>query len=141
MSDPIQEVAERCLGKQLRALARVVSGIFDAALRKHGLKASQLNVLVAIAAAQQTRPSQLVKTLHLDKSTLSRNVEKMERQGWIHIQETGRSQTLSLTAEGKKLLDGALADWRSAQAQAEVLLGPAGVKAVGKLTKRLDEAP
>ncbi len=139
MNQKVDEVATTCLSKQLRAITRVVTGIYDRALRPHGLKTSQLNVLVAIASAKKIRPSHLVKVLHLDKSTLSRNIEKMERQGWVHIDETGRSQTLSLTTAGQKLVQASLGAWEQAQQEASALLGASGAKAITKISKQLDE--
>lgn len=127
------EIAQSCLAVRLRALSRHVSTIYDEALRPFQVKVSQLNVLVAIGATGGTSPARLAGLLTLEKSTLSRNVDKLVDRGWVHVEGAGRGQQLTLTAEGAALVKTALPAWRRAQAEVEQQLGPEGAKAVHAL--------
>lgn len=127
------EIAQSCLAVRLRAISRRVSTIYDEALRPYGVKVSQLNVLVAIGATGGASPSRLAAHLSLEKSTLSRNVDKLVDRGWVHVEGSGRGQHLTLTPDGTALLTAALPAWRRAQAQVERQLGPDGVRAVHAL--------
>jgi len=49
IQDLVKEIALNCYSVRLRLLNRVVGAIFDEALRPHEIRASQLNILVAVA--------------------------------------------------------------------------------------------
>jgi DNA-binding MarR family transcriptional regulator len=136
---PIDVIAKDCIALRLRILNRVVTRIYDDALRPLGLKVSQMNILVAAAKMGVARPSQVCKALHLDLSTLSRNVERMKARGWLEIvpESDGRAQPFQLTAKGRELLErGALA-WQEAQNTTEPLLGADVVDLLDKAVRRV----
>src|SRR5262249_44329049 len=104
---PAGKISQECLAARLRVLNRVVSGIYDEALRPWGLKISQLNILVAVARLREAQPLRVGRLLHLDPSTLSRNVDRMRKRGWLRVApgEDARTQLLSVTPEGEALLE------------------------------------
>jgi hypothetical protein len=75
MDKMIEKVASECVAVRLRMLNRVITNIYDDALRPLDLKVSQMNILVAAAKMGTARPTDVCKHLHLDVSPLSRNVE------------------------------------------------------------------
>ena len=131
----IDVVVRDCIAVRLRALNRVVSGIYDEQLRPLGLKVSQLNILVATAKLGTARSGRVCELLCLDESTLSRNVERMRAKGWLKVvpdQEDGRAQPFQLTAAGRTLLQKAMPAWEAAQRESEKLLGAAGIQSLRK---------
>jgi DNA-binding MarR family transcriptional regulator len=136
---PAGRMAQECLGVRLRVLNRVVSGIYDEALRPFGLKISQLNVLVVVARMGEAQPARLCQILHMDASTLSRNVERIRKRGWLRAApgEDGRTQLLSITPEGRELLAAVVPAWEQAQDQVAELLGTEGTAALRALARRL----
>src|SRR5262245_59448709 len=74
---PDAVIAAECLAVRLRALNRAVSALYDDALRPHGLRVGQLNLLVAVARLGPAKPGDLCRFLCMEKSTLSRDVEVM----------------------------------------------------------------
>ena len=79
----IDTIAKTCIAVRLRLLNRVVTNLYDDALRPLGLKVSQLNILIVTAKLGLARPAQVCEILQLDTSTLSRNVERMQAPaGW-----------------------------------------------------------
>ena len=118
MQAMIDKIASECVAVRLRMLNRVITNIYDDALRSLDLKVSQMNILVAAAKMGTARPIEVCEHLHLDVSTLSRNVERMKARGWLEVvpDEDGRSQPFRLTPQGRKLLEKAIPAWSEAQA-------------------------
>src|SRR5437660_12807618 len=107
----IDTISRTCIAVRLRLLNRVVTNIYDDALRPLGLKVSQLNILVVAARLGLARPAQVCEILQLDAATLSRNVERMRANGWLEAvpEEDARAQPFRLTAQGKRLIEEAVA--------------------------------
>ncbi len=124
----IDTIARDCLAVRLRLLNRVVTKLYDDALRPLGLKVSQLNILVVTAKLGLAHAARVCDLLQLDTSTLSRNVERMRAKGWLEVVAgaDGRTQPFRLTAEGKRLLERAVPAWETAQREATALLGADG---------------
>ena len=118
-------IASQCLAVRVRRLERVISRIYDAALAEHGINIAQLNLLAAIAVGGRARPSDVTRLLDLEKSTLSRNLKRMESLGWVHSDPNvpRRGRFLRLTPAGSRRLIKMRAVWEKAQAMALVELG------------------
>lgn len=131
-----QQIASECLAVRVRRLNRIVSSIYDEALRPLGVKISQLNILVATATQDRARPAELCRMLDLDPSTLSRNLRILHRHGWIeYLEDQGdaRAQPFRVTAAGKDLIERAHPAWSFAQQRAEQALGPEAAAALRRL--------
>src|SRR5690349_17632646 len=118
---PAEVIARDCIAVRVRALNRAITALYDEALRPHGLRVGQLNLLVAIARFGTARPGDLCRTLRMEKSTLSRDIEVMRRKGWLQVDPSagGRARPLQLTPAGRALLEAVLPAWRAAQARAK----------------------
>ena len=125
--EPAAEIAGTCLHMRVRLLSRVLSKLYDDALRPFGVKSSQFNILVAAGVIGQVSPRQLSRRLHLDLSTVSRNVERLRAAGWLEAMQAddGRARPFRLTEAGTALIEAALPAWRAAQQEAARLLGHA----------------
>ena len=139
MSSSIDAVAQTCIAVRLRLLNRVVTNLYDEALRPLGLKVSRLNILIVTAKLDLARPSQVCDILQLDASTLSRNIERMRAHGWLEVvpEEDARAQPFRLTHQGKRLIETAVPAWEEAQRQAGELLGDEGIALLDKAAKKL----
>ena len=135
----IDKVASECVAVRLRMLNRVVTNIYNDTLRSLDLKVSQMNILVAAAKMGTARPIEVCEHLHLDVSTLSRNVERMKTRGWLEVVpgEDGRSQPFRLTLQGRKLLEKAIPAWTEAQQQVKKFLGDGFVEQLNQAMKRV----
>jgi len=134
-------VGPSCVAYRMRMLSRVISGLYDELLAPLQLKGSQLNVLAILARRGPAAPTDLCAVLKMDKSTLSRNLERMGKRGWLAVRpgEDNRTHLVELTAKGTKLLQDAYPLWRKAQAEAARRLGEEGLTALNTLTKKLGE--
>lgn len=133
--DGCTRMARECIALRVRLLNRVITKIYDDSLRPYGLRTAQLNILVAISLMKSATPSEIEQRLSLEKSTVSRNVERMQDRGWVQFvpTEDGRSHQVHLTAQGARLLRKATAAWEEAQNNAASLLGKDGVTALSRL--------
>lgn len=120
------EIAGTCLLSATRKLSRVVTAIYDDELRPHGIKGSQLNLLVVIAKAGPARRSGIGRHAAIDRSTLTRTLAIMAANGWIDeviVEKDGRGNPLQITEKGRRLIEDAAPAWRRAQDRAGALLG------------------
>src|SRR3979411_8264 len=106
-SSSIDTISRTCIAVRLRLLNRVVTNLYDDALRPLGVKVSQLNILVVTTKLGLAQPAKACDILPPDTSTLSRNVERMRAKGWLEVVpgEDARTRPFRLTAQGKKLLE------------------------------------
>jgi len=138
-SSIVEEISSGCLLGHWRKVNRVLTSIYEAEMRDWDLKPSQLNLLVAIAKAGLVRRIDLGKRLHLDPSTLTRNLRVILKQGWIEErpdEADQRSSLVKVTPKGRKLLDSIAPAWRRAQARARQMLGSQGAALVLGLKER-----
>ncbi|MCH8854456.1 MAG: winged helix-turn-helix transcriptional regulator [Planctomycetes bacterium] len=132
LTSTVETIASECIAVRVRLLNRTVSSIFDDALRPLKIKVSQLNVLMVVAKHGPVSPGEVARVLNMEKSTLSRNVDRMHNHGWLKVSagDAGNKQILELGAPGRKLIQKALPFWKKAQAQTEALLGQRGARAI-----------
>jgi DNA-binding MarR family transcriptional regulator len=135
----IDTIARNCIAVRLRLLNRVVTNLYDDALRPLGLKVSQLNILIVTAKLGLARPARVCDILQLDASTLSRNVKPLQAHGWLAVvpDEDARAQPFRLTARGTRLIEKAVPAWQEAQRRAAELLGDEGIALLDRAAKRL----
>lgn len=131
----IQKMADECLMGRSRVLARTLTALYETELRSHGIKASQLNLLVVVARLGPVKRIELGKVIQLDPSTLTRNLQVMLANKWIEEiddGEDGRGMPIRASAIGRALLEAAWPAWERAQANAKRLLGTEGTLALTK---------
>ncbi len=139
----IDKIASECVGARVRILGRIVSGIYDDALRPIGLRVSQMNILVATAKFGVARQSDICETLAMDHSTVSRNVDRMIARGWIETlpDSDGRAAPFRVTEPGLQLLsEKAYPAWQKAQKAIVKLLGSEGISSIRSATRRVKES-
>ncbi|MEM5389154.1 MarR family transcriptional regulator [Paraburkholderia phymatum] len=101
------EIARSCLLTRTRQISRVLTTIYDDALRPFGVNAPQFSLLVLIMELGPLSRSALGRRNHQDRSTLTRNLQPLIAQGWVCEGlpgDDGRSRPLTLTQRGKALL-------------------------------------
>ena len=131
-TNTVELITSECLAVRMRILNRTVTKIFDNALRPLGVKVSQLNVLMVVARYGPISPSNITRRLNIEKSTLSRNIERMLTHGWLKVShgESGHTQVVALGSPGRKLIEKSLPLWKTAQEQSIALLGQRGVRSI-----------
>ena len=133
-----KRVARECLALRVHLLNRVVTRIYDGALRPLGLTANQMSILTVLENMTQAQPGAIGRYLQMEKSTVSRNVKRMRQRGWVRENPgpDARSVVLAVTEKGHALFTRVVAHWAEAQTRVRELLGDAGVTAVTGLVDR-----
>jgi len=126
-----------CIAGRLRLLNRVVTSIYDDALRPTGMTICQMTMLTVIGQSGVTTSSEVSACLQVEKSTLSRNLNRMRKQGWLEADGDVRGvrRELKLTPKGKAMLEKGKPHWLAAQEKAVALLGERGVEDLVRLTE------
>ncbi len=126
------EMGEECIGVRVRLLNRVITNLYDNAYRPLNITTNQMSILVSMLRRGFSTPGEIGNFLQMEKSTLSRNLNRMRKSGWLEILqgEDGRSQRLQMTAKGSKVVEKSLPLWRAAQKEAKQILGENGAASV-----------
>src|SRR5215831_14221164 len=80
---------DNCLCHRTRMASRAVTRFYDDNLRSVGLRATQLAVLVAVGNEDVMSITALAKFMGMDRSTLTRNLAPLEREGLIRVGNEG----------------------------------------------------
>ena len=128
-------MGDECLAFRVRALNRVITNLYDAALEPFGITVNQATMLIMLSLVGEAGPGRIGQVLIMEKSTVSRNLERMRKQGWIGTagRDGGKDQVVTVTAKGRKMLGAFHPAWEKAQKDAAKLLGGKGVSAVHTL--------
>ncbi|MBR8839796.1 MAG: winged helix-turn-helix transcriptional regulator [Stigonema ocellatum SAG 48.90 = DSM 106950] len=113
----LNKVGASCTCFSLRKSARVVTQLFDEIMAPSGLLVTQFSILSVVAAMKESTMNQLAQYLVMDRTTLTRNLKPLERQGLIQIKPglDKRTRLISLTELGVAALHKALPLWEQAQ--------------------------
>jgi len=127
------EIARNCLLTRTRQISRVLTAIYDDALRPFDINASQFTLLVLIMEFGPLSRSDLGRRNCHDRTTLTRNLRPLMLRGLVREDApagNGRSRLLSVTQQGHGLLHDAAPGWSAAQTQAKALVGTVGADAL-----------
>jgi DNA-binding MarR family transcriptional regulator len=113
------QVPTACMGLHIRRASRILTQVYDAALRPTGLEANQFTLLVAIHLFKSVPITRLAQELFADQTTMTRNVKLLEKRGLVAITpgKDRRIKLVSLTSEGQAVLGQALPIWEQVQAE------------------------
>ena len=132
-----QTVANQCLAGRVRRLNRVVSNLYDRALQPYGIKINQASILVFLLVQGDSSPGEIGVRLQMEKSTVSRTIDRMKKSGWVDVDGGGPGQIIRVTALGKQLMSDSHDQWQSAQKEALALLGEDGAASLKLMVERL----
>jgi DNA-binding MarR family transcriptional regulator len=106
-----------CASFNFRRAARAVTRLYDRAFEPIGIRSTQFSILVGIAKTQPTSISALADLLVIDRTTLTRSLRLLKKQGLLVIsnRSTKRRRYLTLTSKGANTLAVSLPAWRKAQ--------------------------
>ena len=127
-----REMGEECIGVRIRLLNRVITNLYDKAFRPLCITTNQMSILISMLRRGFSTPGEIGNFLQMEKSTLSRNLDRMCKSGWLEILQgdDGRSQRLQMTPKGRKVVEQSLPLWRAAQKEAKQILGEHGAASV-----------
>lgn len=129
----------------LRKAARAITLLYDDALKSSGLLSTQFNVLYAIYKSDSTRISDLAARLGVDRTTLTRNLAILEREGLIKISEgkDDRTRNVTATQKGRGPVTRAIPLWNEVQDKVKQKMGESSwqglMQSLGEFVNVTDE--
>ena len=117
---------DQCNCLAVRQAARHVTQLYDQFLLPSGLRTTQFSILATLQALGPLSINRLAEQLVMDRTTLGRNIQPLEREGLIEI-EPGRAdrrvKELHLTKDGAARVRTATVGWMKAQVRFEEVFG------------------
>ena len=144
--DTLAAMSTDCACFNVRKAARALTALYDRALAPTGLRATQGTLLVALARAGDVPVTRLAGILGMDRTTLTRNLEPLERDGLVAVRPgpDRRVKLAGITEKGRQALAAAMPLWREVQRQ---IAEGTGVnrwnelrRELGRITALADEA-
>jgi DNA-binding MarR family transcriptional regulator len=123
-----RSLVQACAVMNFRQVSRSVTARFDDQLRPAGLRATQLNLLMAIETGATTTVTGLADILAMDRTTMTRGLKLLRDRGLV------QKKQIALTEKGRRSAAAALPLWENAQAE---LLGGLGTKRWAALLSEL----
>jgi DNA-binding MarR family transcriptional regulator len=116
---------EACTCGELRKAARAITLLYDNAFKSSGLLSTQLGVLDAICNSNSIRISNLAAKQGMDRTTLTRNLSVLERQGFIKISSgrDHRTRIVTATQKGRSAVAKAIPLWIEVQHRVKQQMG------------------
>jgi len=140
--ESLQDVEAECPGFQARATARALTRYYNAQFKPLGLTAEQFSLLVGIGATEEVTLVDLADRAGVDPTTLSRNVQNLERRDLVHA-EGGRGPSgkrLALTTSGRRLMIDAFPVWQLAKEELAHRMGDAKLRSARLAMAELGKA-
>ena len=125
IADIAEMTAGSCVATRVRQLSRIVTRVYDDAMRPLGITASQYTLLAQLAARDAITAVEIGHELDIEKSTLSRNLKRLLALGHINMDPPAgrRGRGLHLTAKGQAVLKDAFPVWQDAQKRTVSAMG------------------
>jgi DNA-binding MarR family transcriptional regulator len=121
-----QEMFESsCTCGKLREAARAVTLLYDNAFKSSGLLSTQWGALHVIHDSTSITISKLAARLGMDRTTLTRNLSVLERQGLVRISSGSdqRTRIVTITSKGQNYIAKAIPLWNEIQNKVREQMG------------------
>lgn len=133
---------EVCAVSNARLAARRLTQFLSDRMKSSDLGVAQFSLMAQIAATPEDSLGAFAQRTGLDPSTLSRNLQVLEREGLVEIaadESDSRRRAVWLTEKGARRLESALAEWREAHAELSALIDVEAVRRLARAAERLGE--
>ena len=125
--DPVEPAAptSACISYNLRKASRIVSKIYIREMRPAPVRGPQFSLMMMIARRQSATISELAREIGADRTTMTRNLEKLQQRGFIQIThgKNLRTKAVEIAPKGRKALERSISYWQQAQSKVLKTLG------------------
>lgn len=137
----LRQVPSSCMHNHVRRASRIVTHVYDRALRPAGLVTNQFTLLVSISLFKSVSVTQLSQFFSTDQTTLTRNLKILEKRALIAFEpgQDRRIKLASLTETGEAIVAAAFPLWKQAQAEMKQHLGQQNWNALLSLLSELKD--
>ena len=132
-----------CACTTLRRATRAVTAASDKALAPSGLRITQFSVLRTLERHGPMAVTRLANRVALDRSTMGRNLDLLERRGLVPLAvgaSDQRERVARLTEAGEAAIQAALPRWRQTQDRIGSILDHATFSSLARQVSALPDA-
>ena len=126
----------QCIAARLRRLSRITDSYLRKELADFNITENQMNILVVMDKLGRIEQGTIGKRLVLERSTVSRGVQLLEKKGYIKRDSEYRPE-IELTSEGKELVQSFMPYWERFMDTIYDKIGASGVKQLEELENKL----
>jgi DNA-binding MarR family transcriptional regulator len=114
-----------CVSYNLRKASRIVSKVFIREMRPAPVRGPQFSLMMMIAKRQSPTISELARDIGADRTTMTRNLEQLQKKGFIEITQGKnlRTKAVRIGPRGHAALERSIAYWQKAQNKVLKTLG------------------
>ena len=118
-------MARSCMCASVRRASRALTNLYDEILAPSGLRVMQFSLLAHLASVDETTLTRLADARVIDRTTLTRNLTPLERDGFVAITAGAdrRTRVVRITDAGRAAMKRAFPYWQVAQQQVMSGLG------------------
>ena len=127
---------QNCFGSRMRQLSRITDGYFRNQLVSFNITENQMTILFALFKLERIEQGKIGQTLRLERSTVSRNIKRLEKQGYV-IRTSAYRPKIELSKVGNKLVQELVPLWEETMEELVDKLGEDGLAAIATLEKIL----
>ena len=127
---------DHCVGNKLRRLSRIVDNQFRSSLKEFNITENQMTLLFLLHTTGTVDQGFIGKKLFLERSSVSRNVNVLQKSGYVTKNAAYRPQ-ISLTQEGATLVGQLIPLWENIMDSIVAEIGEDGVEMINDLEKKL----
>jgi DNA-binding MarR family transcriptional regulator len=132
-----------CMCANVRRASRVLTQLYDEAMRPLGLRTTQFSILQALSLTGVKLLGDLAEFLGVDSTTLTRAVQLLQKRGWVKVRKgkDRRERWLSLSNSGEAELARLQPAWEAVQKEVHSLLGKKRWNALLSLSTEVANLP
>lgn len=127
---------QSCIAGKIMRSNRIITGIFRKHISKHDVTPPQLSLMLVVAKQGQVGQTELGEMLAMERSTVSRDLNRLLISGFIS-KSGGRRATIEITPRGARFVELILPDWRAAMDEIEEILGSDGLEGLNTMHDHL----
>jgi DNA-binding MarR family transcriptional regulator len=114
-----------CVSYNLRKASRIISKLYAKQMRPAPIRGPQFSLMMMISRQDSPTISELSREIGADRTTMTRNLDQLEKKGFIQVVQGKdmRTKAVEVTPKGKAALERSIAYWQKAQVRTVKALG------------------
>lgn len=128
-----------CFCTNIRRATGGIIEFYDKALRPSGLRVAQYTLLISLSLVEPIDTTSFAEYVGLERSTLIRNMQVLQKNGWVEDRPVGIKHQFQLTTHGQSILKQAIPLWEKAQNQFTEHMGENDAKEFMRLMQKSQE--
>ena len=126
----------QCIASRLRRLSRIADSYLRKELEGFDITENQMNILFMLHKLGRIEQGEIGRKLVLERSTVSRGVKLLEKQGYVKRSSDYRPD-IELTNKGKELVKNLVPVWEQFMNEMCDKIGKKGIEQIEELESKI----